>query len=164
MALPDSSVLFTAHSYRTLGESLMVSLLDVFGRNPYSRVYNSRYKSMDMLRRVTAYEIFHSAERFRMFERSIFGKVKNINSLLQDTLYSKPIYRGLFGSGWFQDAELNGVEWPRNVPGLTRAQAKIESGWGKEKRGKGMQSGSTKDEPAMEKADEGAVERQEQGC
>jgi hypothetical protein len=55
VAFPDSSVLLTAHSYRALGMSLMVSLLDVFDRNPFNRVYNSRYKSMEMLRRVTAY-------------------------------------------------------------------------------------------------------------
>jgi len=38
-----------------------------------------------------------------MFEKSIFGKVKNINLLVQEVLYSKSMYRGLFGNGWFQD-------------------------------------------------------------
>jgi hypothetical protein len=63
----DNSVIFTEDSYRNLGKNLLVSILDVFDKNPYSRVYNSRYKSLDVLRRVTAFEIFHSAERFRMF-------------------------------------------------------------------------------------------------
>jgi hypothetical protein len=53
--------------YQNVGKSLMVSILDVFDKNPYNRVYNSKYKSMDMLRRMTAFEIFHQAERFRMF-------------------------------------------------------------------------------------------------
>lgn len=55
---------------------------------------------MEMLRRVTAFEIFHSAERFRMFEKSIFGKVKNINTLVQESLYSKPHYKGLFNESF----------------------------------------------------------------
>lgn len=63
----DNSVVFSEDSYRNLGKNLLVSILDVFDKNPYSRVYNSRYKSLDMLRRLTAFEIFHSAERFRMF-------------------------------------------------------------------------------------------------
>jgi hypothetical protein len=65
--------------YENIGKNLMVSILDVFDKNPYNRVYNSKYKSMDMLRRMTAYEIFHETERFRMFERFVFGKVKHIN-------------------------------------------------------------------------------------
>ena len=76
-----------------------------------------------------------------MFEKNIFGKVKNINSLLQDTIYSKRNYKGLFGSGWFRDAGLNTIDWPKNVPGLSRAQSKIESCWRKDKRGKAQQPG-----------------------
>lgn len=81
--MADDSILFTEDSYRNLGKNLLVSILDVFDKNPYNRVYNSRYKSMEMLRRLTAFEIFHSADRFRMFEKYIFGKVKNINLLIQ---------------------------------------------------------------------------------
>jgi hypothetical protein len=33
----------------------MVSILDVFDKNPYNRVYKSSHKSMDLLRRVTAF-------------------------------------------------------------------------------------------------------------
>lgn len=83
MKLPDNSILFTEDSYRNLGKNLLVSLLDIFDKNPYNRVYNSKYTSMEMLRRITAFEIFHSAERFRMYEKKVFGKVKNINLLIQ---------------------------------------------------------------------------------
>ncbi len=41
--------------YENLGKNLMVSILDVFDKNPYNRVYNSKYKSLDMLRRLTAF-------------------------------------------------------------------------------------------------------------
>ena len=42
--MPDNSVLFTQDSYRNLGKNMLVSILDVFDKNPYNRVYNSRYK------------------------------------------------------------------------------------------------------------------------
>ena len=59
---------------------MLVSILDVFDKNPYNRVYNSPlHKSMEYMRRVTAFEVFHQAERFRMFEKYVYGKVKNIN-------------------------------------------------------------------------------------
>lgn len=51
----DNTVVFSEDSYRNLGKNLLVSILDVFDKNPYSRVYNSRYKSLDMLRRLTAF-------------------------------------------------------------------------------------------------------------
>ena len=53
--MADNSILFTEESFRNLGKNLLVSILDVFDKNPYSRVNNSRYKSMEMLRRITAF-------------------------------------------------------------------------------------------------------------
>jgi hypothetical protein len=53
--MSDNSILFTEDSYKNLGKNLLVSILDVFDKNPYSRVNNSRYKSMEMLRRITAF-------------------------------------------------------------------------------------------------------------
>jgi hypothetical protein len=41
--------------YENVGKNLLVSILDVFDKNPYNRVYNSKYKTMDMLRRMTAF-------------------------------------------------------------------------------------------------------------
>ncbi len=51
----QDSPLFTPEMYENLGKNLLVSILDVFDKNPYNRVYNSKYKSMDMLRRLTAF-------------------------------------------------------------------------------------------------------------
>jgi hypothetical protein len=79
--------------YRNLGKNLLVSILDVFDKNPFSRVYTSSYKSMDMLRRITAFEVFHKDERFRMFEKYVYGKVRNINELIKEILKSKLHYR-----------------------------------------------------------------------
>ncbi len=59
--MPDDTIVFSINSYKNIGKNLLVSILDVFDNNPYNRVYNSRYKTMDMLRRLTAFEVFHSA-------------------------------------------------------------------------------------------------------
>ncbi len=51
----SDEALFTEGMYKNLGKNLLVSILDVFDKNPYNRIYNSHYKSMDMLRRITAF-------------------------------------------------------------------------------------------------------------
>jgi hypothetical protein len=73
---------------------------------------------MDMLRRITAFEIFHSTDRFRMFEKSVFGKVKNINLLVQEILNTKPQYKALYNCQFQEDEELGAVEWPKSIQGL----------------------------------------------
>ena len=99
----DENPLFTIPMYQNLGKNLLVSVLDVFDKNPYSRVYNSKYKSMVVLRRLTAFEIFHEAERFRMFERFVFGKVKKINDLIKEVLNTKLHYRKLYNLYFYDD-------------------------------------------------------------
>ncbi|CAM6005732.1 unnamed protein product [Sphagnum balticum] len=42
---------YTPQSYMNLGKAILVSLLDVFDRNPYTRVFNSEYKTLDNLRK-----------------------------------------------------------------------------------------------------------------
>lgn len=106
----DESPLFTPEMYANLGKNILVSVLDVFDKNPYNRVYNNtKYKSMDMLRRLTAFEVFHQAERFRMFERFVFGKVKNINELIREVLNTKLHYKKLYNFYFFDDKELKEV-------------------------------------------------------
>jgi hypothetical protein len=51
----DINTYFNIEMYENVGKNLLVSILDVFDKNPYNRVYNSKYKSMDMLRRMTAF-------------------------------------------------------------------------------------------------------------
>jgi hypothetical protein len=102
----------------------------VFDKNPYNRVYNSRYKSMEMLRRVTAFEIFHSADRFRMFERYVFGKVKNINNLIQEVLNTKLHYQKLYNFYFNEESDIKEIEWPKNIIGL---QKQVNNGLNKSK-------------------------------
>ena len=104
--MSDNSISFTEESYRELGKTLLVSVLDVFDKNPYNRVYNSKYQNMEMLRRLTAFEVFHTTERFRMFERFTFGKVKNINLLVQDLMNKKSHYRHLQNCNFQEEQQL----------------------------------------------------------
>ena len=68
--------------YQNVGKALMVSILDTFDKNPYSRIPTSSFTSMPNLRRMMASQIFHEAERFRMFEKHIYLKVKRIGELM----------------------------------------------------------------------------------
>ena len=116
---------YTPQIYENVGKNLLVSILDTFDKNPYNRVYSSELKTMQMLRRTTAFDVFHNADRFRMFERFTFNKVKNINELMKQNFKVKFDYNRIFN---FHDtALLKTVEWPSNVPGLCKEQARTQS-------------------------------------
>ncbi len=51
---------YTPQSYMNLGKAILVSLLDVFDRNPYTRVFNSEYKTLDNLRKVLSNSLYQS--------------------------------------------------------------------------------------------------------
>jgi hypothetical protein len=59
-----------------------------------------------------------------MFERSVFGKVKNINSLVQEIMNNKLQYRCLFNCSFGEHEELACAEWPKNIPGLSAKNMK----------------------------------------
>jgi hypothetical protein len=42
---------FTIECYENVGRSLLVTILEVFGRNPFSRIGNSQYKNIDAVRK-----------------------------------------------------------------------------------------------------------------
>ena len=42
--------------YRNVGKNALVSILDLFDKNPFSRIYNSLSKNIDNLRREVAWE------------------------------------------------------------------------------------------------------------
>ena len=69
---------------------------------------------------MTAFEVFHTAERFRMFEKYVYGKVKNINELIRQILNSKLHYRELYNFYFYNDNELKNTKWPDNIPGLVK--------------------------------------------
>jgi Leucine-rich repeat (LRR) protein len=54
-----------------------------------------------------------------MFEKYVYGKVKNINELIREVLNSKLHYRELYNF-YFNDNQLKNIEWPENIPGLVK--------------------------------------------
>lgn len=51
--------------------------------------------------------------------------MKNINTLIQEVLNTKLHYRKLYNFYFYDDKELKAVEWPNNIPGLSKPQ-KVE--------------------------------------
>jgi hypothetical protein len=51
---------YTPQSYMNLGKAVLVSLLDVFDKDPYTRVYNSEFKNLDNLRKALSISIYQS--------------------------------------------------------------------------------------------------------
>jgi hypothetical protein len=70
-----------------LGKSILISLLDLFHLNPHSGVTNSEFKSMANLRKFTAQKIFNEVERFRFREANCYRKIKDINTLIEQSYY-----------------------------------------------------------------------------
>ena len=60
-----------------------------------------------------------------MFERFVFGKVKNINELIREVLNTKLHYMKLYNFYFYDDKELKHLAWPSNIPGLSKP--KVES-------------------------------------
>lgn len=58
-----------------------------------------------------------------MFEKSLFGKVKNINSLISDILSTKNQFKQLYNCFFTESENLNQVEWPKNIVGLIKPKA-----------------------------------------
>ena len=51
-------------NFRNVGKNCMVSILDIFEKNPYSRIPNTNFKDISILRKKTGAEISH-IDRFR---------------------------------------------------------------------------------------------------
>lgn len=47
-----------------------------------------------------------------MFEKYVYGKVKNINELIREVLNSKLHYRELYNFYFYNDQELKNTKWP----------------------------------------------------
>lgn len=42
---------YTPEIYENIGKNLVISILDIFEKNPYNRIENSPYKSLDGIRK-----------------------------------------------------------------------------------------------------------------
>jgi hypothetical protein len=75
---------YTPQSYMNLGKAVVVSLLDVFDKNPYTRLYNSEYKNLENLRKSLSNSIYQNCERFRIMDPNCLKKLRQTNDLIKD--------------------------------------------------------------------------------
>ncbi|EGR33126.1 zinc carboxypeptidase family protein, putative [Ichthyophthirius multifiliis] len=61
----NGKILFTENTYQNTGRAILISILDIFDKNPHSRIPNTTFQNTDNLRKQLAYEIART-ERFRI--------------------------------------------------------------------------------------------------
>ena len=54
----------------------MISILDCLNYNPYTKIPNGQYESLALLRRVTAFNLFQSDEKYKTFDMKTYPKVR----------------------------------------------------------------------------------------
>ena len=65
-----------------LGKSILISIIDLFHINPYTRISTSDFKSINSLRKFTAQRVYNEVERFRMIDKDINRKMKVVVKLI----------------------------------------------------------------------------------
>ena len=90
----SSRFYFNQEAYENVGKNMMISILDIFEKNPYSRLPNTHYKTLDNIRKVVANETT-KVERFRK-GGNLYKKLKNISNLAQGVAHRKFMQVKLF--------------------------------------------------------------------
>lgn len=65
-----------------LGKSILISIIDLFHINPYTRISTSDFKSINNLRKFTAQRIYNEVERFRLIDSNCYRKIRQIATLI----------------------------------------------------------------------------------
>ena len=71
---------FTIEAYENLGRALLISILDMFEKNPYSRIPNTSYKTNEEIRKEIGKNIL-KLERFKR-DPTACKKYKKLNELI----------------------------------------------------------------------------------
>lgn len=102
--------LFTPEMYENMGQALLISILDIFEKNPYSRIPNSIYQNIKGLRRSMAW-ICARTDRFRK-DPLTYKKVRQYNDLINGIFFNEFRQRRVFE---IDEGEFKDVEWPDNI-------------------------------------------------
>ena len=70
-----------------MGKSMLISILDLFHVNTYSRISTSDFKSVHSLRKFTAQRVYNEVERFRLIDSNCYKKIKNVANLIEQNYY-----------------------------------------------------------------------------
>ena len=66
-----------------LGKSILISIIDLFHINPYTRISTSDFKSINSLRKFTAQRVYNEVERFRLVDNNVVKKMKSVVKLIE---------------------------------------------------------------------------------
>ena len=56
---------FNPNIYENLGKSILISILDLFNKNPYSRIPNSNYGDIENIRKEVINHLLKSNDKFK---------------------------------------------------------------------------------------------------
>lgn len=87
-----------------MGKCILITILDLFHLNPYSRATLGEFKSINSLRKFTAQRIYNEVERFRLIDSNCYRKIKDIASII-DEYYYQPRFKK-YGIGVTENAPL----------------------------------------------------------
>jgi len=81
----DSPVYYTIEIYEDVGKAMLVSILDIFEKNPCSRIPNTSYGTLDNIRT----ELASKTSKITRFRRdtTVSRKCKRINELAKEVFY-----------------------------------------------------------------------------
>jgi hypothetical protein len=65
-----------------LGKSILISIIDLFHINPYTRIGTSDFKSINSLRKFTAQKVYSEVERFRLTDSNCYKKIKGVAAFI----------------------------------------------------------------------------------
>lgn len=103
--------------FHSIGEAMMISLLDRIEKNPFSRLTNSSFKNLEELKRSTAFEILNNEDRFKKLDFKAYQKAKFITKYC-DEVFSEKINKKLAFID--SDEDLQSIAWPSNFEGFKR--------------------------------------------
>ena len=78
---------YTKEVYNNVGKALLISLLDIFEKNPYSRITNTPYQNMSNLRKEIAKDIMKLSRFRRNFKN--YQKFKKIDEMAYEIFYQE---------------------------------------------------------------------------
>lgn len=78
---------YSPNSYKMLGKSLLISIIDLFHINPYTRIGTSDFKSINSLRKYTAQKVYNEVERFRLVDSNCYRKIRDVARMIEEEYY-----------------------------------------------------------------------------
>ena len=68
---------YNPESYMLMGKSILITMLDLFHLNPYTRTHMNEHKSISNIRKMMGVKINGAAERFRLIDGNVTKKIRD---------------------------------------------------------------------------------------